>query len=360
MLRIFCTLVGTLLIVLSQSVHADCEAFAKYGIYDVRSSTSDTERAEAFRLWFCQQNFQSQQSASAAGGELGYGGFTLGYDQSKESWSEFKSSYCRDESYNARFKQRTEEFVKTINPTASKNMLACFNRTGAVHTRLEQGGDSNVFRFYAAFYTATSGAATAEVKNFEVKGGTCTSPLKKGDHLGAEGYESLCSRTGNGPVDVTLNTDWPVAWDTPNSLPVVFTPPPPPKPQQIDILAINVTRPFDVAWGGACTQNKDMLTNRAPCDARPNAAEFDFNVKVRGTYLMKVEYAAASSRPVIAILNGQVLTAQALSATTTNWNDAQWFDVATVDLREGVNTLRLARADVFPHIHAIRFVPVNK
>lgn len=49
-----------------------CEAFAKYGIYDTRINTSDTDKASSFRSWFCQSKFESKQAADAVGLSLGY------------------------------------------------------------------------------------------------------------------------------------------------------------------------------------------------------------------------------------------------------------------------------------------------
>ena len=77
---------------------------------------------------------------------------------------------------------------------------------------------------------------------------------------------------------------------------------------------------------------------------------------------MDVNFAAAVSRPVKVILNGSLVRDQALSETTGSWlnSNLRWTEVGRVVLKEGANTVRLERRDVFPHIHDLRFVPLGE
>jgi hypothetical protein len=108
-----------------------------------------------------------------------------------------------------------------------------------------------------------------------------------------------------------------------------------------------------------CTAGPGILANAPPCNAAPNAADFLFESARGGTYQLDVRYAADSPRPVQVILNGQLISDQALSQTTGGWDNSNlaWVSVGPVTLSAGSNRLRLVRSDVFPHIHDLRLVP---
>lgn len=345
---------------LPQAVYAQdvCEAFAKYGIYDTQTTTSDTDKASSFRSWFCQSKFESKQAADAAGLSLGYGGFTLGFDSNSEDWSQFSSNYCRDDSYSTKYRQATLSFVQTINANASKNMLACFLR-GGLHVRIVQGARPDTF-YVQAKMTPTGPTTKANVVDFAVVGGTCSGPIKNGYEITAAGAEQICKRSGDEAVDVSMSATEQVNWDTPRGLKGIVKPPPPPTKQPIAIRAQDFVRGLNVAID-QCTVGPGTLANAKPCNAAPNAAEFDFAVSVAGAYRLDINFAAAkdNARPVKVILNGKVVRDQALSETTGGWlnSDLRWWEVGRVILKEGSNTIRLERSDVFPHIHDLRFVP---
>src|SRR4051812_29756470 len=92
---------GTIVLAASPlEVCADsCDLFAKYGIYDTRETQSDDARTLAYRHWFCQQTFSSEQDAQSLGASLGYKDLDIGYDHASQSWAQFKSSYCDDKSF---------------------------------------------------------------------------------------------------------------------------------------------------------------------------------------------------------------------------------------------------------------------
>lgn len=336
-----------------------CEAFAKYGVYDTRSSASDSDRAASFRSWFCQSSFQNKQDADAAGLSLGYGGFNLGFDSSKENWSQFSSNYCRDDTYNARYRQSTAAFVHTINANASNNMLACFRR-GGLHARTIQGARADTF-YVEARMDPTGESTTATVTDFYVEGGNCKGPLKPGFVITSAGAEMICRRSGNQAVDLTLSANERVNWDTPRGLSEIVPPEEWPQKQQISIRATDFVRGTNVAID-QCTVGPGILANAPPCNAAPNAAEFDFSVAAPGAYQLEIYFAAANGwpRPIKVYLNGTVIRDQALSETTGGWGNEKltWSEVGRVTLKEGANIIRLERSDVFPHIHDLKLVPI--
>lgn len=156
------------------------------------------------------------------------------------------------------------------------------------------------------------------------------------------------------------------------ALPRAFPPAEPPKPSvigakpktrmQITVPAADFVRPLNVALGGPNnTYGADVLLNGPPYNDRPNRAEFEFNASAGGTYLLKVEYAAADARPVRILLNGEVVIAEALGSPTGCWTtDCQRvLNQGRLTLREGINVLRVERGSVFPHIRKFVFEPMD-
>lgn len=352
---------ATCFALLPQTLYAQdvCEAFAKYGVYDTQTTTSDTEKAASFRSWFCQSKFESKQAADSAGLSLGYGGFTLGFDSNSESWSQFSSNYCRDDRYSSRYRQATLSFVQTINANASNNMLACFLR-GGLHARIVQGARQDTF-YVQASMTPTGSTTKASVVGFAIVGGTCSGPMKNGYEITAAGVEQICQRSGDQAVDISLSASEQVNWDTPRGLKRIVTPPAPPQKQPVAIRAQDFVRGTNVAID-QCVAGPGTLANASPCNSAPNAVEFDFVANAAGAYRLDIYFAAASPRPVKVILNGRVIRDQALSEATGSWlnSNLRWSEVGQVALKEGTNTVRLERPDVFPHIHDLRFVPVSE
>lgn len=130
----------------------------------------------------------------------------------------------------------------------------------------------------------------------------------------------------------------------------------------ITVAAAEFVRPLNVALGGLNnTYGADVLLNGPPYNDRPNRADYEFNASAGGTYLLKVEYAAAAERPVRISLNGEVAIADALGSPTGCWttNCQRLLNQGRVILREGLNVLRVESASVFPHLRKFVFEPVD-
>jgi hypothetical protein len=125
----------------------------------------------------------------------------------------------------------------------------------------------------------------------------------------------------------------------------------------IEIPAVRFSRGGNVEAG--VLPYGDVIHNAAPYGPAPNWVEYDFNAYSGGEYDLWIEYAAEESRPVDIALNGRVILSSALAQATGGWHiiNQQLTRQCIVTLLEGRNTLRLERADIFPHIRTIRLVP---
>lgn len=130
----------------------------------------------------------------------------------------------------------------------------------------------------------------------------------------------------------------------------------------LTVRAADFLRPLNVALGGpGNVYGSDVLLNGPPYGAAVNRADFEFVAARGGSYMLKVEYAAAVSRPVRVILNSQEVMANALNAATGCWELTcqQVLNQGRVTLRDGLNVLRIERQDVFPHLRRFIFEPVD-
>lgn len=92
-----------------------------------------------------------------------------------------------------------------------------------------------------------------------------------------------------------------------------------------------------------------VLVNRGEA---PNFTEYDLNIEKSNTYQLELRYAAAASRPVKVLLNGQLIKADAANKVTGSWTPESqtWFVEGFVTLNAGRNVLRLEQPQAFPHI----------
>lgn len=139
-------------------------------------------------------------------------------------------------------------------------------------------------------------------------------------------------------------------------------PPPPPRRVTVTVPASAFMQPANVALGGPNNvYGADVLLNAPPYGEAHNGATWEFRVARGGTYLLKAEYAAAQARPVRIIINGAEVIPAALAAPTGCWtpNCQQTLNQGRVELRDGVNVLRVERSSAFPHIRSWTFEPVE-
>lgn len=347
-----------------------CEAFARYGIYDSQTTTSDTDKAASFRTWFCQNKFESKQSADAAGLSLGYGGFKLGFDSNSESWANFSSNYCRDESYSSKYRQATLSFVQTINANASSNMLACFLR-GGLHARVVPGARTDTF-YVQARLTPTGTTTKAIVTAFAVIGGVCSGPMGvNGYEITSAGAEQICQRAGEQAIDISLTASEQVNWDTPRGLKRILFPPPfiALSTNTRDRDGVKVPSPNDAtyAWGSDTLLDRyDGATYIKPIGGI-SWASWSIDHLTPGLYEVLITYAAAESRPLRLLIDGKVALSDVARETTgplpqEGWKKREQRSVGQVRITAANSTLRLetaASGQSWPHFKEMRLVFVG-
>lgn len=191
----------------------------------------------------------------------------IGYDQSKQSWSEFSKEYCADTSYSNKYNKHTTEYVKKINPKALDNMLKCQQIKG-LHASLRTGDDPKSFIFETVYINDSDGTDNPTFKSIKVVNATCDlTDLKPGDKITGTKTSVICTRTNEDEVKFVFNASKDPIWDTPNFIPSVAKSPPLPKHPELIVNCPKGERIF----------NDFTMTNDKEGSARAEVLQFNVN-----------------------------------------------------------------------------------
>jgi hypothetical protein len=126
---------------LAQDAPAGCSALAQFGAFDTRAATSDPDRTESFRNWFCQASIALEPDLHVAAGALGISADVLetkfGFDPNGTGdFLDWKHTLCAASHSDAQVADHFADFAKGIVPAARKALAACDMPPG-LHARLE-------------------------------------------------------------------------------------------------------------------------------------------------------------------------------------------------------------------------------
>lgn len=139
-------------------------------------------------------------------------------------------------------------------------------------------------------------------------------------------------------------------------LPALDIPRPADSRMSISIAAASFDQHANVGTVPATYGAGVILNVAANCNVG-NMAHYTF-AAAAGRYSFWLQYASGSPpRPVTVDVNGVTATAANTATGGFTVNYQHWFKIFDVDLRDGVNTLKVSRALCFPHIKGYRFDP---
>ncbi len=122
-----------------------CATLAQFGAFDTRATTTDADRTESFRNWFCQANIAAESDLHIAAGTLGISADVLetkfGFDPNGGAdFLEWKHALCATSHSDPTVADHFAEFANGIVPVATKALAACDMPPG-LHARLETTAD---------------------------------------------------------------------------------------------------------------------------------------------------------------------------------------------------------------------------
>ena len=174
----------------------------------------------------------------------------------------------------------------------------------------------------------------------------------------ATGFSQTCTSTTTGIKTITVKTaPGGTVIDNTRTVNVAAAP----VAGNIDLPSTSYLRATNVALSTSGQYGADALLNAPPYNDVPNAAEWDFNVPVTGSYQLLATYASGESRPSQISFNGTQVFANAIGTTTGGFFPAnrQTLLQGIVQLTAGANTMRVSRSSAFTHIKGFSLVFVN-
>lgn len=195
---------------ISAYCHAqECSQLLVHGIYDVKNSTNDSERASSFSQWFCDMRFSSSQSTEDFGGSVAFPfkniPIQFGFNSSSDNWTQWYSKFCQDSQSNQSFKQRIQNYERQINPDILQAFNQCISSEG-LHVWLERTSDPRLFRFAAQFNSSSSDNNYATITQFDQRNNvSCTSQPNR---ITRAGWRTNCDRLDDEQVSIVVNADY--------------------------------------------------------------------------------------------------------------------------------------------------------
>ena len=328
-----------------------CVEFARIGIYDVRSSQSETSRARAFRNWYCQSGSDTSSSNSSFGLSAimptDSMPITLGFEKSDSGRREMKNEVCSENFESDQNFTKLTQYVKTINPAVVSAFQACITQSG-FHVWLEQAAHPKRFFVRARFVAS---GKTTKVERVVIRApSTVQCDLQSISEVGASTVERLCTRT-RAAVDITVNADENPIRDTPLSLSALVEPRPVVRKLADAFVRDRSSNVTTATAAGYPDYGQNTLFTKQP-PKYPTKAVYDIYFPKGGNYDLHVQYQIHVERQVDVTFNDDKVGS--FGAITTG---DDWSYVATINATPGTNTLSFWRSGDMPHVKAIKFLP---
>jgi len=183
----------------------DCDAVLKDGVFNSFQELRSGDLKNAFQNAYC--NKQGNSSGSSSGTSVGasYAGFGLDFGHNSNDTSQSRNENCG----NGSGSMSDDQFVRAMQSVVDQHIvdvwLACKQAGYGITIEGRLNGD--FFRLKYIFRAAGS-VAQATVEDPHIEGATCDDSVKKGTVINTGGRIQNCKRTGDGPVSVTVNSNF--------------------------------------------------------------------------------------------------------------------------------------------------------
>ena len=96
--------------------------------------------------------------------------------------------------------------------------------------------------------------------------------------------------------------------------------------------------------------------------AQENFVEYDLEIETEGLHLIRIRYAARTSRPGQILIDGERIKENAMAETTGGWmpEHQRWSTEASLELTRGAHILRIESQPMMVHIDKIAVIPADK
>jgi hypothetical protein len=186
-----------------------CPDIMRWGIFDTRDTNAQKDEASSYANWFCSQTLSSSSEADSFGASIGFPfkglPVKLGFDSSKQSWNEWKSSFCQDVRTTFSRGEVFEEHVKQASPAILDAFQACLKQKGA-YAWLEYTADPAVFGYGVKFDTPVHKLDSIKVSFTAPQTVACSPDPRSVTVLSPNTFRATCRRHGDKLVKIVVNS----------------------------------------------------------------------------------------------------------------------------------------------------------
>ena len=184
----------------------DCDAILQQGIRNTFQELRTGDFRTTFRSAYC--NKASANSRSSSGMDAGgsYAGFGLNFGSNSSDTNQSRAENCGDNASS----MSDDKYVKAMQSVADKNIVdawsACKTNAFGVIINGELNGNDLLITYI--FRSAGSVNQAVVEGNPTISGATCNNTVQDGTVINTGGRIQTCTRIGDGPVSIAINTNF--------------------------------------------------------------------------------------------------------------------------------------------------------
>ncbi len=190
----------------SRAQSHDCDAILEQGIRNTYQQLRTGDFRSAFASAYC--NKTSASTGSSSGSDFGgsYGGFGLDFGSSSSNISQARAEICGQVSSAMSDAQLLKAMQSVADPNIVDAWSACKRSAYGVMINGELNGNDLVITYV---FRAAGSIAQAKVDGAPyITGAKCNDAVRNGTIINTGGRIQSCTRDGDGPVSIAINTDF--------------------------------------------------------------------------------------------------------------------------------------------------------
>ena len=191
----------------SFSVFADeCDAILQQGVRNTFQELRTGDFRSSFKSAYCNKSTSSQGSNSGTEAGGSYAGYGLNFGQSSSDTRQARAENCADSSSA----MSDNNLVKAMQSVADKNIVDAWSSCKSSSYGVLILGELNATDILLTYRFRSAGAISQAVVDGApfISGAKCDDAVKSGTVINTGGRIQSCSRTGDGPVTIAVNTNF--------------------------------------------------------------------------------------------------------------------------------------------------------
>lgn len=184
----------------------ECDAILQQGIRNTFQEVRTGDFRTAFKSAYCKKDSSSRGSSSGTEAGGSYGGYGLNFGQNSSDTAQARAENCGDSSSS----MSDNNFVKAMQSVADKNIVDAWSSCKSSTYGLVILGELNGSDILVTYRFRSAGSVSQTVVSGTpyISGAKCDDAVKNGTIINTGGRIQSCSRTGDGPVSIAVNTDF--------------------------------------------------------------------------------------------------------------------------------------------------------